>query len=207
VVLFVRNWANWCKNLTRIFGLLTVNVGLLFIFGVGIFQDFLDALVRESGSNLWIGNHSIRAFVLLAPLPYKSAFQFLLLGVVVGCLGLIMFHSFRQRLTQFNVPLFLGCTVAALLIPSVSNDYKLTLLTVAMSVAFPHSLSILSGLKRMFSGLLLLIIAFAYGSTLYSFTNKPLLFKNNLPALLIILCEWTALTWFSSQHSSFDRLS
>lgn len=207
VVLFVRNWANWYESLKRIFGLLVVNVGLLFVFGVGIFQDFLGALVRESGSNLWIGNHSIRAFVLLAPLPYKSAFQFLLLGVVVGCLGLIMFHSFRQRLTQFNVPLFFGCTVAALLIPSVSNDYKLTLLTVAMSVAFPHSLSTLSGLKRMFSGLLLLIIAFAYGSTLYSFTNKPLLFKNNLPALLIILCAWTALTWLSSQHCSFERLS
>jgi hypothetical protein len=203
VLLFVKDSRDWRRNLTRIFGLLMVNVGLFFALGVGIFQDFFNALIRESGSNLWIGNHSIRSFVLLAPLPHKSIFQCLLLGIVVGCIGLIMIHSYRQRLTQFNAPLFFACTVAALLIPSVSNDYKLTLLTAAMSVAFPHHRrSILPVAKRVFSSLLLLVVAFAYASTLYSFTNKPLLFKNNLPALLTILCAWTILVCISSQRRS-----
>lgn len=207
VLLFVRDWADWRGNLKRIVGLLIVNTGLFFALGADIFQDFLHALIRESGSNLWIGNHSIRAFVLLAPLPYKSVFHLLLPGIVIGCIGVIMFYSFRQRLTRFNKPLFLACTVASLLIPPVSNDYKLTLLTAAMGVTFPHRLPILSGAKRMLFGGGLLVMAFAYASTLYSFTNKPLLFKNNLPALLMLLCVWTALVGLSTQSMAFSKLS
>ena len=83
VVLFVEDWRDWRESLRRIVGLSAVNIGLLFALGPHIFQDFLRALARESSSNLWIGNHSIRAFVLLAPLPAKWLFQFALFGLVM----------------------------------------------------------------------------------------------------------------------------
>ncbi|MCP4405105.1 MAG: DUF2029 domain-containing protein [bacterium] len=191
VLLFVKDWRDRRGTLLRMAGLLLANVGLLFVLGIDLFQDFLAALIRESGSNLWIGNHSIRAFVLLSPLPWKTAFQILLVLLVLVLLGTLMLSSYRQRPTGFNAPLFFSCTIAALLIPSVSNDYKLVLLAAAMSVAFPHKLPELQGIHRVYSAFLLLLVASAYGTTLYSFTNKPLLFKNNLPALLIMLCAWT----------------
>jgi len=191
IILFISDWRDWRTNLRRITGLFAVNVGLLFVLGPRIFQDFLRALARESSSNLWIGNHSIRAFVLLAPLPAEWFFRLLLYALVAACIGGIIVVSYRQRLTGFHAPLFLGCTVAALLLPSVSNDYTLTLLTVAMSLAFPHRQRMLSKAKKTISRGLLLSIAVAYTSTLYSFTNKPRILRNNMPALLIILCAWT----------------
>ena len=208
VLLFVEDWRYWRESLGRIVGLAAGNAGLLFVLGPRIFQDFLQALGRESGSNLWIGNHTLRAFVLLAPLPYKLFFHILLFGVVAGCLGAMLYRSYRQGIRGFNAPLFLTCTLVALLIPPVSNDYTLVLLTAAMSVAFPYTnanaKTVTTNLWRRMSTVvyhgLLTGIAFAYASTLYSFTNKPQILRNNVPALLIMLCAWMLVTWRFSQR-------
>ena len=198
VVLFVKDWRDKRSTFSRMAGLLLANASLLFVLGVDVFQDFLAALLRESGSNLWIGNHSIRAFAYLSPLPWKDTSAILLILLVLVLLGIVMLRSYRRSPTGFNAQLFFSCTIAALLIPSVSNDYKLTLLTVAMSVAFPCSLQGQRGAARLYPALLLLIVAFAYGTTLYSFTNKPLLLKNNLPALLLMLAAWTCFVCLTS---------
>jgi len=118
-------------------------------------------------------------------------------------------QAYRRRLTGFQPPLLLACTVAALLIPSVSNDYTLTLLTAAVAIAFPRELPPApTRAGRWLSGGLLAMIACAYASTLYSFTNKPWLLRNNLPALLTILCAWTAYVWLFAPRpkSSADIL-
>ena len=193
VLLFVKDWRDRRGTFLRMGGLLLANTAFLFVLGFDVFQDFWSALLRESVSNLWIGNHSIRAFVLLSPLPRKNASIILLLLLTIALLGFVMCSSYRRSPTGFNAPLFFSCSIAALLIPSVSNDYKLLLVSIAMSLAFPHRLTKLHGLKAVSSYLLVLLVAFAYGTTLYSFTNKPFLFKNNLPALLLLLAAWTCL--------------
>ncbi len=194
IILFVKDWTAWRANLKRMIGLALINFGLLFALGAGVFSDFLQALARESSSNLWIGNHSIRAFVQLAPLPYKPFVQLALTLVVIACLVLIMGQSHRQRRLGFDSSLFLACTIAALLLPPVSNDYKLTLLTAATAAAFPNRALMRPGARRVFSIGLLLICSFSYASTCFSLTNKPSVFKHNLPALLMMLCCWTICT-------------
>ena len=194
LILFVKDWTAWKENLLRLSGLALANFLLLFALGVGVFRDFIEALARESSSNVWIGNHSIRAFVRLAPLPHKPAVQVMLTLFVLACLALILRQSYQQRRAGFDAPLFLACTIAALLLPPVSNDYKLTLLTAAMAAAFPHRSLRRQGIQRVFSMALLLACAFSYASTCFSLTNKPRLFKHNLPALFIALCCWTLFT-------------
>ena len=201
IVLFVKDWTAWKENLLRYTGLALANFLLLFALGVGVFRDFIAALARESSSNLWIGNHSIRAFVQLAPLPCKSAFHLMFALVLLACLALIISHSCRQRRTGFDAPLFLACTLAALLLPPVSNDYKLTLLTAAMAAAFPHRSLRKQGIQRVVSMALLLLCSFSYASTCFSLTNKPRLFKHNLPALFIAFCCWTLFTLLQ-RHSN-----
>ena len=201
IVLFVKDWAAWKANLLRCAGLALANFLLLFALGVGVFRDFIAALARESSSNLWIGNHSIRAFVQLVPLPYKSAFHLLFALVLLACLALLIFQSCRQRRAGFDAPLFLACTIAALLLPAVSNDYKLTLLTAAMAAAFPHRSLRKQGMQRVVSMALLLLCSFSYASTCFSLTNKPRLFKHNLPALFIAFCCWTLFTLLQ-RHSN-----
>ena len=203
VVLFVRDWRAWRENWIRCGGLLLANIALCGVLGMDIFYDFCAALVREAGSNLWIGNHSIRAFVLLSPFPFKTCGEIVLFVFVCGCLGVLIAQAYRRRLTGFQPPLLLAGTIAALLIPSVSNDYTLTLLTAAVAIAFPRELPPApTRVGRWLAGGLLAMIACAYASTLYSFTNKPWLLRHNLPALLTILCAWTAYVWLFTKSSA-----
>lgn len=106
-----------------------VNAALFFALGTDAFLDFLAAVRRQSESPFaWPGNHSIRSFVLESPGLYGWA------GIAQAGLGIAVVASLLAALpdsrgSELLPPrLLLSCTLAALLLPSQSHDYKLVIL-------------------------------------------------------------------------------
>jgi len=211
IVLLIGNWQDRRKNIKRLLMLAVVNLALLFVLGPYVFVDFMKAIIAQTvNPDIGPGNHSIRSFVTL--LSYKHGWvwmyqylgwaQFALLAVIADCIFLIMLHTSRQKQGNINPLLLLACTIGALLIPSVSIDYKLSILAAPVAVLFANNNfweSLESRSPRIIFGVPLLIFSAAYSSTLFSFTNKPLLLENSFPVLIAMLL---AITFISSMNYS-----
>jgi len=205
IVMFIQDWRDWKNNIRRVLGLTVANVALLFVMGPGVFVDFLKAIQAQSANPpIWDGNHSIRSFVggitdklradNLVTNDYSSLMQITLLVMILACVFVIILKAFREKSNGMNTNLLLACTIAALLIPSVSHDYKLSILAAPMAL-FYHQRSFAesdSFRLRMVLSLLAFVMCTAYSSTLFSFTNKPTLLGNNLTALMVMLFAVTA---------------
>jgi predicted branched-subunit amino acid permease len=211
IVLLIGNWQDRRKNIKRLLMLAVVNLALLFVLGPYVFVDFMKAIIAQTvNPDIGPGNHSTRSFVTL--LSYKHGWvwmyqylgwaQFALLAVIADCIFLIMLHTSRQKQGNINPLLLLACTIGALLIPSVSIDYKLSILAAPVAVLFANNNfweSLESRSPRIIFGVPLLIFSAAYSSTLFSFTNKPLLLENSFPVLIAMLL---AITFISSMNYS-----
>jgi hypothetical protein len=209
IIMLISNWQDWKNNIKRFFVLAAVNFGLLFVLGRSVFDDFIKEIIAHSVKPyIWPGNHSIKSFVTLLSetafdngwvwvKQYLGLAQIALLAIVVVCLFLIILQTYLQKQKGLNPLLLLACTIGALLIPAVSNDYKLSILAAPVAVLllnnkfweranspFPHEIFILP----------LLIFSAAYFSTLFSYTNKPGILDNNLPALFTMLLVITFLS-------------
>jgi hypothetical protein len=146
-----------------------------------------------------MGNHSIRAFATLVPriLPWVQEYsdtdagliQILMAVFVAVCIFLIMLQAYRQKQNGINPHLLLACTIGASLIPSVSHDYTLSILTASVAMVFCKDYFTESDgyRSRLIIPLLTFIFSVAYSSTLFASTNKPRILANNLPALMVML--------------------
>jgi hypothetical protein len=122
------------------------------------------------------------------------------MAITVGCIFLIIWQTFRQKQKGINPFLLLGCTFGALIIPSVSNDYKLSILAAPIAILFINNKFLYhteNRSLRMTYNLLILFFSAAYASTLLSYTNKPLILKNNFPAIVSMLLVITFLSLVS----------
>jgi hypothetical protein len=203
IVMFVKDWRDWKGNLKRVLAISTCNFAALFILGPQVFNDFLSALKAHTlHPYVWIGNHSIKSFVLRN--HYGLFAEVMLLAFVGMCILLIMLRAYRQNTVGMNQYLFLACTLGALLIPAASHDYKLSILPAAVAIALHNgSVNRDSQGKCLFSILLVAVISVAYSTTLFSYANKPIYLHNNLPALFAMLL---ALTVLSNIDSLVKRL-
>jgi hypothetical protein len=217
IVMLVSDWHDWKNNLIRFLVLTALNFGLFFILGLRVFLDFLNGLTAKSISPLnWISNHSIRSFIDLVSKyasdhgwgwfqQYSGALQIILLAMVAGCIFLIILHAYHQKQTGLNPFLLLACVIGASLIPSISHDYKLSLLAGPVAVVLSEISSYSERTRRLhrfvFFNLPVLIFSTVYASTLFSYTNKPLLLQNNCPALLILLFATAFLCFFLAPGS------
>lgn len=221
IVMFIKNWRDWKGNLKRIAGILMLNFALLFILGFQMFADFLNAVRgQQLYEGSWNGNHSLKGFVhhlaldgfrLFEPgtltifKQYQGLIEILFLVIIGICLLSVLVSSYSQNESGPNPNLLLICTICAMIIPSISNDYKLPILTAPMAIAL-SSLSLPDrGPRKIFSILLVVIISIAYWSTQYPFTIKPYFLTRNFPALFIILIAVTALS-FVAPHKSEPAL-
>lgn len=212
-VMLVKDWRDWKHNLAALGGFAAANLGLLFIFGMRIFLGFVQAL-REVGLRpdlIWIGNHSIHSFVnlgaqraalrgVLLPAGATTYAEIGLVAIVCLCLGALIYRACRSRREGFNASLLLACTIAAMLIPSVSNDYKLSILGGALAVFLASPLPESGkGVRHFLLDLAVFGISLAYASTLFPPTYKPqsLVFQNNFPALFGMLLLVTGIGWWS----------
>lgn len=209
LLLLVDNWQAWKENLRRFVGLALFNFSLLFVMGFAVFKDFMQALwFQQFNLSQWNGNHSIRAFAvnltghgfgLFSPEvvaflgPYTRMLEIVLMGIVVGCIVLLILAGYHRKEQGLNRYLLFACTIGALVIPSVSNDYKLSFLPPCVALLF-SDVSISGNVwKKLSIILLILMFSAAFWSVLYPFKVKPEFLSSSFPLLLIMLVLGTML--------------
>jgi uncharacterized membrane protein YoaK (UPF0700 family) len=202
LLMFVRDWRDWSGNLRRNSALVAANLALLFVLGPGLFVDFVNAIGEHTENPvIWAGNHSVRSFVTLYSrllaghgLAWAERFsgptQTVLLAVILICIASIVLRTGRENRGGISPLLLLACAIGALLIPSASHDYTLSILAAPMAILFSNGEFPARDCdpRRQLNFILWLTVFFgAYSSTLFSPTNKPPLLMNNFPSLLIML--------------------
>lgn len=214
IVMFITNWRDLKNNLKRLSALSAANIALLFVLGPQVFYDFVNAIKEQTvNPYIWIGNHSIHSFTVFASRiasehgwswvnQYTMFTQVILLIITCGCIFLIMYQAYKHNVKSLNPFLFIACSIGAMLIPSVSHDYKLSILASPIALLFLDRSSFFDKTIKLSQHIkciiLIIILSVAYSSTLFSFTNKPLLFGNNLPALFVMLLIITYLCLMST---------
>jgi hypothetical protein len=222
IVMFVRDWRDWKGNIKRMAGLLLFNIALLFILGPALFKDFLGAVSSQQGYEVALPvNNALKGYVsylasgeftLLSSRmaamihQYQGLLGWLLLGVLGLCLLLVMISSYRQRKTGLNASLLVICTMCAMLIPSLSNNYKLPILIAPMAILWGSLTLPARGWRKVPSILLIVLTSVAYWSTQYPPNMKPELLSHNFPALFAIAILVTVLHFAAPRppHASPD---
>jgi len=210
----IDNWQDW-KGIIKRFTLLSImNFAALFIFGVKNFTRYFQTITQFAAADTnWIGGHSISVFVnLLAESvtgqtinPDWAWLQSLITLVVVICFAVIIYRTYKKNLAGPDTALLLGCAVAAQLIPSISFDYTLSMLPIILALFFSDIHKIDKGFS---TSIFLLILGIAYGSILFSFTQKSIIAEmlyinpsatlfltSAFPSLFLLLISATGLSF------------
>ena len=207
VAMFVDDWRDWRDIVKRFLGLGSVNFALLFILGHKLFLDFIRAITEyQLVESSRVENLSIKGFVyyiandvfgktnLFTSTGVAESFFWLLLG---SCFLAVIGHAIFHKRRGLNFYLLLVCTIAALIIPSISNDYKLSILIAPVMLVFCCLPEFSHPKQRSFSTLLVILASLAYWTTLYPATVKPEFLGRNFPALIIILILTTILNFLA----------
>jgi len=189
VFAFARDARDLKGNLIRWIALGAANMALLFALGPSVFRDFLAVMLNVEKNNfIWCGNHSIKCFVAIMQNTGLPFLPFLGLGcylILAACFASILTFSYVRNARSSFKYLVTICALAAMLIPSISHDYKLPILSMAFAVfvgeAGPIIVNRLRGIIR---ALLLFALSMLYACTLLSHTFKPMLLLSNTPVLL-----------------------
>lgn len=210
VVMFIKDWSDWKNNAKRIIGLGALNFFLLFVLGYQMFLDFINNL---SGVQLYFQSSrledlSIKGFVynlttdgfglissdLLSQLSrYTSWLEGTILLIVGLCVFLIINRDYRQKRRSPNPYLLTVCTIAMLIVPSASVDYKLPLLITPLAIVFSELRRPSGRQKIVVVAITLILASTSYWITLYPFTVKPYLLSRNFLALFILMLSVTVL--------------
>jgi hypothetical protein len=218
-VMFIEDWADWKNNVRRIAGLGVLNFLLLFVLGYQMFIDFVRNL---SGVQLYLQSSryedvSIKGFVynlttdgfgllpadVVAQLPLYTGWMEGLIFLLVGlCVLSIIAHDFARKVRGFNPHLLAVCTIAMLIVPSASVDYKLPLLIAPVAIVLSE-VQIARGGYRTAAVLALIVLASAaYWWTLYPFTVKPYLLSRNFLALFVLMLSITLLYFLQGDRGN-----
>jgi hypothetical protein len=217
IVMFVRDWRDRKGNIRRMDGLLLFNIALLFILGPRLFRDFLGAVSSQQGYevaqpvnnalNGYVAYLASGDFTLLSShtvamiRQYQGQVKLLLLAVLGLCLLLVLLSSYLQRRTGLNASLLVICTVFAMVIPALSNNYKLPILIAPMAILWCNMTLPAPGWKKVLSILLIILTSVAYWSTQYPPNMKPELLSHNFPALFAIAILVAVLDFVAPQDT------
>jgi len=216
ILTFIDDLSDWRNNLKRILGLVVLNLILVFILGPDPILKTATSLNRFTPGASSHFNHSLVSFTLYLfsnnVLPQKHVIlwlaanewlvEWILFALVGFCFLTILFQEYKNRTMGFSPYIFLACVIGACMIPSVSFDYKLSLLPASMAISIPEILLSEDGKNRPLVMALAFVFAVAYSSMLYSYTNKPRILENNFPALLLMLFICTILAVMNSHRLS-----
>ncbi len=222
ILMFVKDWRKWAENIKRLIGLLLLNISLVFVLGVQVGLDFLRNLTTAqlSFQSSRREDLSITGFVLnltedgFGVIPssavsklaaHAGTIEILFLAIFALCLISILYYSYRKNNKGFNIYLLVICAIGALMIPSASVDYKLPLLIGPVAITLANLPSLRSHTKQAVLIFLLLVISFAYWSTLYPFTVKPYLISRNFPALFVLLLSVTFLFFLLKGETEINK--
>ena len=210
IFMFVNDWKEWKSIIKRFLGLGLFNFSLLFILGRNIFSDFLYVIMayQFEYQSTRVENLSIKGFMhylstdsVQSSLPLSSqsirSIEMFFMILLVVCLIFVIGRAIKYKETGLNPYLLLISTIAALIIPSVSNDYKLSILIAPMTLVLCGLPEIMDPKKKPYSLLLVILASLAYWTTMYPATVKPEYLGRNFPALVIILISITILNFLA----------
>ena len=219
IFMFMRNPRDWKQNLRRFVMIGLLNVSLLFVLGIKAGFGFLSFIInRITNPYIWIGNGSAKGFFLFLAgkdpdklAEYSSTLALLsrhplilekvCLLFFVSCFIIILFFIWKNRMSGLNVYLLITCIIGALIIPAESMDYKLSIVVGPLALFF-NSVEIkfrecgLTLLQR----LMIFVMSASYFTTLFSYTNRPLLLKNSFPMLMILLVAMMMFMWITEKR-------
>ena len=107
---------------------------------------------------------------------------FMIVFVLLTLLVICSFYWVRQDWIRYY--LFFICVIGMMTIPAESFDYNLAILSAPVAIFLCYIEKYTSDLFHKFVAL---GISFCYGMTLFSFTNKDPILKNNFPVLIAML--------------------
>lgn len=209
VLMFIKDWRDWKGNLARFAGIGIFNIALLFSVGPSMLMSFINSTAIYA-SNTWsrpynlsaksfmyaLANQGIVPFSdsaaawMKANLQGLETFFLIFFGL---CLLIVVVKTYRNNEHAINFDLLMILTIGALIIPSVSIDYKLPLLALPLSLALSQRSIQGAGVKKFIIILLVIFASAAYTVTLFPFIDKPTILANNLPMLVVILVSITLL--------------
>jgi len=197
VIMFVDDWRDWKGNLKRFFALGLANFLLLFLQGIGYFNAFFHQLGAKSDfSEIWKGNHSIQSFVGLlsnSGLKQVDLVTTLLYAYVLICLAVVLVGAYWRNTKGFNADLLLAFTIGALVLPPISHDYALPMLTAPFALSLSSQRLRDHSWKGIMAILLIFMASLAYSATLFSFKYRSFALSDTFPFLVIILTAVTLL--------------
>jgi hypothetical protein len=219
LILLVDDRQGWTTSLKRSALLALANFAALFVLGPNVFLQFVAAVSgKVAAPPAWWANHSIQSLVSwlvrFIPIPAREQYlanTILLSAVMLAAVGVCLVLLFRrarvQQSTGIDAYLLLACAIAALLVPSVSYDYKLPLLTGPVALFLQQeSLSGASATRvRLTRRTLITLFSLAYSSTLFPAGMKPILLANNAIAILVMLFCVTFSAFFAQQPPAGSR--
>jgi hypothetical protein len=214
VIFFSDDWENWKRNIVRWMALGLANLALLFALGPAILQQFLvtnSDLISSLGKTDWPVSHSIDGFLMFAnyyfnfPDNILNYLQIFIYLVVLSLIGFCFFLAWRKK-TVLDPALLLACTIGALTIPSLSNDYTLAYL-VGPGILFVIAIETLLIRRKQSKGMnirwiviLTAISTYALSATFFSYLQKPLLLQNQFPNLVLLLLCAAGISWLEFQE-------
>lgn len=197
ILMLVDDWHDWKAILKRFALIGGMNFLCLFALGPTACLEFLDKLRTNTAAPLiWNGNHSIAAYAELAAKALglaQGAISVLVLALYAAVMAALLGLAWLRRSKGLNPHLLLGCTIGALIIPSISHDYTLSYLAAPVAVLLTQTVARgTAGLaRRLGQWVALLVVSFAYFATNTTIFSKadyaPLLFCTHTPMLLLLL--------------------
>jgi hypothetical protein len=212
VLMLIDRWHALRENVVRFSMLAVAGTTLLFVLGPTIFKEFIGALIARFQTSGQLGeitlvNHSIKSGVVLWarqaekrqvlwPMEHAMTIQVVLIACVLACLGVILATAYRANRKGVDVHLLVMSALAALLIPGISHDYTLPILTGPFAALLLKYEPLIDQADTQRWHLLAPIImcSAAYACLLFSPTYKPLFLAHNMPTLMAMVI---GVTWLS----------
>jgi hypothetical protein len=110
-----------------------------------------------------------------------------LYAYVLICLAVVLVGAYWRNTKGFNADLLLAFTIGALVLPPVSHDYTLPMLTAPFALFLASQSLRDHSWKGIMAILLMFIASLAYSATLFSFKYRPSALSDTFPFLVIIL--------------------
>ncbi len=202
LAVFVFNWKLTRKEVLYFISFLIFNLFLLCILGFDFLRDYIDLILKFSNNPyVWDGNLSIFNFSkVMGKIELFGYFfslnNFLLIFTIIPFLTLLFFYVFKNKHIVEN-HLFFISIILCLVLPSVSHDYKLSLLMYCI-ISFYYngyfnSMSVFE--KLLFICLVInVLLPMTCWGALFGQSKTVFLFSNKFITLLILeyilLCDF-----------------
>ena len=193
VFMLINDWTDWKDILKRFSLIFGISFILFFVMGYQTFINFVKKIIWFiSNHGTGVRNTSITGYVYQSQIiewikPFSLIIQYFYLIIFCIFFFAIIYKAIRQRESGLNPYLLLACTVGAIIIPTTSNDYRLSILTGPIAIVLMEITSTNNSRSNFISLSLIFLTSFAFASTQFSNVYKPVFFQNNFPALMAIL--------------------